>query len=123
MQNEAFVKSPTRIDLVGGTLDCWPINATMSPVTTINVAISIYTSCRLKKRDDQKVIVYSKNWDTRFEFNNLEDALNSDDERFILFKEHIDFWQPSFGFEMEADSESPVGGGLGGSSRPSGQLY
>ena len=116
MKNEVLVKSPTRIDLAGGTLDCWPINAAMNPVSTINAAISIYTSCGIKRRSDQKIVVYSKDWDTTFEFDNLEQALLSEDKNFQFFKEHIRYWSPSYGFEVETSSESPVGGGLGGSS-------
>ncbi|MCJ8276133.1 MAG: galactokinase [Bdellovibrionales bacterium] len=123
MQNEVFVKSPTRIDLAGGTLDCWPINAAMNPVSTINVAISIYTACKITKRTDTKISVYSKEWDTRFEFDNLEAAMKSEDEHFLFFREHISYWQPDYGFDLEASSESPVGGGLGGSSSLSVSIF
>lgn len=123
MQNEVLVKSPTRIDLAGGTLDCWPINAAMNPVSTINVAISIYTTCGIKKRDDLKISVYSKEWDTKFEFDNLSEVLASEDPHFLFFREHISYWKPDYGFDLMASSESPVGGGLGGSSSLSVSIF
>jgi D-glycero-alpha-D-manno-heptose-7-phosphate kinase len=116
VKNEVLVQSPTRIDLAGGTLDCWPINAIMNPVTTINVAISIFTTCRLSKRDDDKIMVHSREMGRSYEFENLEDCLASEDKTFSFFKEHIRYWKPQFGFNLSAQSDSPVGGGLGGSS-------
>lgn len=122
-KNKVLVKSPTRIDLAGGTLDCWPINAAMNPVSTINVAISIYTSCQIERREDTKVSVYSKEWDQSFVYNNLAEALASTEEHFLFFKEHIRYWMPDYGFDLTASSDSPVGGGLGGSSSLSVSIF
>ena len=41
------VKSPTRVDLAGGTLDLWPLYNFLKGATTINVAIDIYTEVEL----------------------------------------------------------------------------
>jgi D-glycero-alpha-D-manno-heptose-7-phosphate kinase len=116
IKNEVFVQSPTRIDFSGGTLDCWPINALLNPVTTINVAISIYTTCRLSRRDDEKIMIHSRETQASFEFDNMNQLLKSDDPNLLFFKEHIQFWQPQCGFNLSVQSDSPVGGGLGGSS-------
>lgn len=116
IKNEVLVQSPTRIDFAGGTLDCWPINALMNPVTTINVAISIYTTCRLSIREDRKIMVHSKDTERSWEFENLEECLEQGEEVFQFFREHIDYWKPEFGFNLSTQSDSPVGGGLGGSS-------
>ncbi len=122
-KNEVFIESPTRIDFAGGTLDCWPINAIMGDVTTINVAISIYTSCRLIKRDDQKIKVISREMNKTFEFESINEVKESFEKEFLFFKEHILFWNPDFGFELSAQSDSPVGGGLGGSSSLSVSIF
>ncbi len=122
-KNEIFIESPTRIDFAGGTLDCWPINAIMGDVTTINVAISIYTRCRLVKRADQKIKITSREMKKTFEFNNLEELKKYEERDFYFFREHISFWSPPFGFELSAESESPVGGGLGGSSSLSVSIF
>ncbi len=116
IKNEVLVQSPTRIDFAGGTLDCWPINALMNPVTTINVAIDIYTTCRLSKRDDSQILIHSRETDNTYEFASLEECLDCDQKDFQFFREHIAYWQPDFGFNLSAQSDSPMGGGLGGSS-------
>ena len=123
IKNEVLVQSPTRIDFAGGTLDCWPINALLNPVSTINVAISIYTTCRLSFRDDNKIIIHSREMDRTFEFNNLEECLSCEEKDFLFFREHIDYWKPDFGFNLSAQSDSPVGGGLGGSSSLSVSIF
>ena len=120
---EIRTKSPTRIDLAGGTLDCWPINAILSPVTTINAAISIYTYCTLKPLDGQKIILTSEDWGKTFEFESLTELLSSSVTEVTFYKEHIRFWQPQSGFHLTTKSESPIGGGLGGSSSLSISIY
>ncbi len=116
IKNEVLVQSPTRIDFAGGTLDCWPINALMSPVTTINVAINIFTTCRLSLRDDEQIMVHSRETGQTYEFNDLEECLRCEKPDFQFFREHIDYWKPQSGFNLSAQSDSPMGGGLGGSS-------
>lgn len=118
-----IVRSPTRIDLAGGTLDCWPINAILSPVTTINLAIDIYTQAQLSPRDDQVIKIQSLDLNREYEFANLDDFLQSDKEDLAFYQEHIAFWAPPKGFELKTHSESPVGGGLGGSSSLSVSIF
>ena len=116
IKNEVLVQSPTRIDFAGGTLDCWPINALMTPVTTINVAINIFTTCRLSARDDKKIMIHSRETKQNYTFENLQECLDCDQPDFLFFREHIAYWKPDYGFNLSAQSDSPVGGGLGGSS-------
>ena len=123
IKNEVLIQSPTRIDFAGGTLDCWPINALMSPVTTINVAIDIYTTVRLSLREDSRIVIHSREMDKTFEFEDLEECLSHSQSDFLFFREHIAYWQPDFGFNLSAQSDSPVGGGLGGSSSLSISLF
>ena len=116
LKNEVLVQSPTRIDFAGGTLDCWPINALMNPVTTINVAIDIYTTCRLSVREDSKIMIHSREMGKTYEFDSLEECLACDQPDFLFFREHINYWKPQHGLNLYAQSDSPMGGGLGGSS-------
>ena len=116
MKSEVFVQSATRIDFAGGTLDCWPVNVLLSPVVTINGAIDLYTSCRLKKREDKKIMIQSLDTNIDYEFKNLEELLSCDREDFTFFREMIAYWRPEYGFYLSTKSESPVGGGLGASS-------
>jgi D-glycero-alpha-D-manno-heptose-7-phosphate kinase len=123
IKNEVLVQSPTRIDFAGGTLDCWPINALMNPVTTINVAIDIYTTCRLSTRDDSIISIHSREIDKEYHFADLQECLDCTDQDFAFFREHIAYWKPNYGFNLSAKSDSPVGGGLGGSSSLSVSIF
>ena len=116
MKNEILIQSPTRIDFAGGTLDCWPLNILLSPVTTINGAINIYTSCKLKRRRDKKIIIESKTTNEVYKFSSLKDLLKNQKPQFHFFKEIIKKTLPQYGFHLSAKSESPMGGGLGASS-------
>lgn len=109
-------KSPTRVDLAGGTLDLWPLNCFVDNCITINVAIDIYTECELVVRDDQKIKVASIDQKFSFEFGNWNDFINDTKPELHFFRVHAGFWKPSFGFELTTNSQSPLGGGLGGSS-------
>ena len=112
-----YIKSPTRVDLSGGTLDCWPLYHLIDePCCTLNFSIDIFTEVYLDRRGDQKVFIEAKNFDYKKEFSCLEECLRAQDEELLFLKPHLDYWQPKFGFELKTFSQSPVGGGLGGSS-------
>ena len=113
---ECVERSPTRVDLAGGTLDFWPIYLMLDHPQTINVAIDIFTHCRLKERSDEKVIVHSKDLKKRKEYRNLLAFIEDQDPDLDLIKAQAEFFNPKKGFEIETESESPIGGGLGGSS-------
>ena len=108
---ECTERSPTRVDLAGGT-----IYLMMDHPQTINVAIDIFTHCSLKERADQKVLVHSKDLKIKKEFVNLQAFIKDSDPELDLIKAQAEFFMPTKGFEIETESESPIGGGLGGSS-------
>ncbi len=122
MKNEAFIQSPIRIDFAGGTLDCQPINVLLSPVITINGAINLYTSCRIQQRQDKRIIIKSGTNRENYEFSNLEELLKYEtflkynNQNFRFFREIIAYQKPNYGFHLSTQSQSPMGGGLGGSS-------
>ncbi len=110
------VKSPTRVDLAGGTLDCWPLYLFLEDPVTINVAIDIFTSAHLREHADQSIALHSLDLDARKTYANLEACLQDTDPAFDLVRAHLNFWKPKKGFSLSTRSESPIGGGLGGSS-------
>lgn len=118
-----YFKSPTRVDLSGGTLDLWPIFAILGEVLTINVGINIYTHCGITPRQDKSIIIHSKDFNKTWEYKNLESCLADADEKTSFYRAHFEFWKPTKGFEIITASESPVGGGLGGSSSLSISLF
>jgi len=109
-------QSATRVDLSGGTLDCWPLNLLVDGCVTINLSVSIFTHVTLEPRNDSKIELQIR--DLKFEktFANIHELLNSKEEALRLVQKHVAFWKPEQGFRLETSSESPVGGGLGGSS-------
>jgi D-glycero-alpha-D-manno-heptose-7-phosphate kinase len=111
------VKSPTRVDLAGGTLDCWPLYLFLGdgPIT-INVAVDIFTYAHLKERIDSSIELISKDLGAKKIYSSLDACLADQDPAFDLVRAHLRYWKPAKGFSLSTRSESPVGGGLGGSS-------
>ena len=109
-------KSPTRVDLAGGTLDLWPLYNFIDGAITVNVAIDIFTTATLTPLEGKRIELISD--DLKFEksFNSLEACLADGDQKLALLKSQLEFWKPKNGFRLQTKSDSPVGGGLGGSS-------
>ena len=113
---EIDVKSPTRVDLAGGTLDCWPLYLFLGDPVTINVAIDIFTYATLKERSDSKIQLISADLKADKTYDSLQECLADKEPAFELVRAHLQYWKPQKGFSLSTRSESPVGGGLGGSS-------
>jgi D-glycero-alpha-D-manno-heptose-7-phosphate kinase len=111
-----IVKSPTRVDLAGGTLDLWPLYLFINGASTVNVAIDVYTNVELTPHEDSTIVLESADLKVRKAYTNLVDALADTDPQMILLQTQLRYWMPMKGFTLKTSSESPVGGGLGGSS-------
>ena len=114
-------KSPTRVDLAGGTLDMWPLYNFVNGATTINVAIDIWTEAEMKPRTDGKIIVNSVDLGKCWEFANYSEFQKSSDSNIKFYSSVLKQFDESLqnlttGFEIVTSSQSPIGGGLGGSS-------
>ena len=114
--NKIIVRSPTRVDLAGGTLDLWPLYMFVHGAKTVNVAISVYTTAELTPHDDSSITLESVDLNVTKSYKNLKEALADTDPKMILLQAQLRYWQPTQGFTLKTSSESPVGGGLGGSS-------
>ncbi len=110
------IKSPTRVDLAGGTLDLWPLYNFIGTATTVNMAIDVWTQVRLEKTSDKKITIKSQDLGIEKTYYSLEEALADSDSKLKLLQCQLNYWQPEPGFKLETSSQSPVGGGLGGSS-------
>lgn len=110
------VKSPTRVDLAGGTLDLWPLYSFIGPCITLNVAINIWTEAQLTPQMGSEIEIESIDVGLKSSFANLKEFLAAQDPKLRLFQTLIRYFQPTQGFSLKTRSESPVGGGLGGSS-------
>ena len=113
------VESPTRIDLSGGTLDCWPLFNFVKSACTINLAIDIKTKVSLLPNADStdaSITVDIKNLNFKKKYSSREEFLKSQDPEVRILWPHVNYWGCPSGFSLTTESESPVGGGLGGSS-------
>lgn len=110
------VKSPTRVDLAGGTLDLWPLYMFVGGAKTINLAISIFTYADLEIRKDSSIEIISEDVGLKKFYIDYGQMINDPDPKVAFFKVVLDHFKPTFGFTLKTKSESPVGGGLGGSS-------
>lgn len=109
-------QAPCRVDLAGGTLDLWPLYLFHTNAVTLNIAISVMTTCRITPQKGSEICFRSV--DTR-----REERFSSIDElcKVRLFKHPIGGWltkffAPECGFALETTSESPAGAGIAGSS-------
>jgi D-glycero-alpha-D-manno-heptose-7-phosphate kinase len=111
------VKSPTRVDLAGGTLDLWPLYNFFGGAKTINIAIDVFTYAELEVVTESNSIEFiSEDLKARKFYASYERAIEDRDPEFALFRIVVEYFKPNFGFRLRTRSESPVGGGLGGSS-------
>lgn len=110
------VRSPTRVDLAGGTLDLWPLHHFIGGATTVNVAIDIWTQAEITELPGSEVELISDDLKFQKKFSNLNSCLQDPDPILNLLKVQLRYWKPQKGFRLQTRSESPVGGGLGGSS-------
>ncbi|MGH9971261.1 MAG: GHMP kinase [Pyrinomonadaceae bacterium] len=108
--------APTRVDLAGGTIDIWPLYLFHQGASTVNFAISLRAHCRIETRDDDRIILESRDRKVTFEtrVSALEDLAH--EERLELVSKLVHFFKPERGFHLTAASEAPAGAGLGGSS-------
>ena len=53
-------RSPSRIDLAGGTLDLWPLYLLIDEAATVNLAIDLYTEASIAPSTDGKWRVREK---------------------------------------------------------------
>lgn len=108
--------APTRVDLAGGTIDIWPLYLFHPGATTVNFALSLRTHCRIETRDDDVIVLESRDRDVRFEssLGKIDDLIH--DERLELISKLVHFFKPNTGFNLTAYSEVPAGAGLAGSS-------
>lgn len=116
MTSEIKVNSPTRVDLAGGTLDMWPLYNFVGGAKTVNVAIDIFSQVELSKVTSTEVTIDSKDLNYTKAFPNLATLLECPDAQLTLYKPLLEFFKPVSGFRLMTASQSPVGGGLGGSS-------
>ncbi len=110
------IKSPTRVDLAGGTLDMWPLFNFLGGAMTINLAIDIWTEATLTPTVGTQITIVSEDLNQQWDFNDLKSMLTALDPKIYFYQKIIEKFKLSSGFVLKTSSQSPIGGGLGGSS-------
>jgi D-glycero-alpha-D-manno-heptose-7-phosphate kinase len=116
VSEKLVVQSPTRVDLSGGTIDLWPLHCFAGDCVTVNLSISVFTRATLQKSDNQSVHVDVVDMKFKKTYASVNDFLDSADPQVLLLQKVVGFFKLDQGFQLKTESESPVGGGLGGSS-------
>jgi D-glycero-alpha-D-manno-heptose-7-phosphate kinase len=111
-----IARCPTRVDLAGGTLDLWPIFSFLGGAYTINAAIDIFTQAELTKLDNSQITIEIENTRFKKSFKDLNSLLKDKNPKLNFIRPQLEYWKPIFGFHLKTSSQSPMGGGLGGSS-------
>ena len=107
-------RSPVRISFGGGGSDLTHyFNGENGAV--INTTISLYSHAILRIRDDEKVIIHSRDLGASLHADNLQNAL-SQKGAFGLIQAILKLVDPEFGFELFLHSDYPMNSGLGGSA-------
>jgi D-glycero-alpha-D-manno-heptose-7-phosphate kinase len=109
----ARAKAPGRISLAGGGTDFtkYFIDA---DGCGLSVSLSKFAHATLKIREDDKVNIYSRDFDQYARYKTFKEVGN--DQRLSLITEGIKLLKPEFGFDLEVGSDFPPGSGLGGSA-------
>ena len=110
----ARAKSPVRISFGGGGSDLTHyFSADIGAV--INTTVSIYSHATLRIRQDEKIVINSLDLKKSLTAKNLKDAIKPQ-EKFGLIQALLKTISPDFGFELDVNSDFPIGSGLGGSA-------
>lgn len=109
------IKSPTRVDLAGGTLDLWPLFSFVGGAKTVNLAIDLWSEVELSEASGLEIesLDLKRHW----KFKTAEELVQDSDPDLGLYRE---IFRSGFGsisqLRIKTRSLSPVGGGIGGSS-------
>lgn len=110
----ARARAPVRISFGGGGSDLTHFFVDEGGAV-INTTISIYSHATLRMRNDERVIIRSRDLGETLDAPDLQAALTRP-RRFGLIQALLKAVSPDFGFELYLHSEFPMMSGLGGSA-------
>ena len=109
-----------RIDLLGSTLDLAPIDLILTGSVTLNAAVSLQVRVTLKEHDLPGVGIVSKDYDSKVFFPTTdfiaEKLYGGHFKEFDFVAQILHHFGLVENTSLELASDSPTGGGLGGSS-------
>jgi len=115
---EFSAKSPTRIDLAGGTLDVGQLYLFFDRTVTVNLAIDIFTHAKLTELSGSKVRLVSRDLDFDQEYKDLADCLDDTNPKTLLFRKFLGYFRPQKGFFFRDLFGKSSGGWFGGKFEP-----
>jgi D-glycero-alpha-D-manno-heptose-7-phosphate kinase len=107
-------RSPSRIDLAGGTLDLWPLYLLIEEAATVNLAISLYTEVTVSASTDGKWRVRERSSGRERSGGSPGDLVNLEGAE--IAGRLLEFFSPPEPLELVTHSEAPPQAGLGASS-------
>jgi D-glycero-alpha-D-manno-heptose-7-phosphate kinase len=110
----ARARSPVRISFGGGGTDLTHFFAGERGAV-ISTTISLYSHATLRVRNDDRIIIRSRDLQQSLDAPNLETALDRKGQ-FGLIQSLLKAVHPDFGFELFLHSDFPIKSGLGGSA-------
>lgn len=114
--NQIYAQAPCRADLAGSTLDLWPLYLFHPGSVTVNMAVSILTTCKITPRKGRAIHLKSVDTGREDRFASLGALMRAKKYDHALAAYLVRFFQPKEGFLLETHSESPAGAGISGSS-------
>jgi D-glycero-alpha-D-manno-heptose-7-phosphate kinase len=110
----ARARSPVRISFGGGGSDLTHYFIGERGAV-INTTISLYSHATLRMRNDEQVIIHSRDLKESLHFKNLQGVF-AHKGQFGLIQALLKAVHPDFGFELYLHSDFPMKSGLGGSA-------
>jgi D-glycero-alpha-D-manno-heptose-7-phosphate kinase len=114
------VQGSVRVDLLGGTLDLSPINLILPNVVTLNFATSLKAKVKITEIDFDGIEIKSLDYKSTTKFKSQEFTLNNLTNNHFgnltFIAKLLDLFSIHKGIQVELESGSPPGAGLGGSS-------
>ena len=107
-------RSPSRIDLAGGTVDIWPLYLFQRGAVTINAGISLFVRIRIAVSEDGLFHIVDLKRNRRCTAATID--LLKRKKGFELFGWALDHFRPNTGLKIVSDTMVPEGAGLAGSS-------
>ncbi len=107
-------RSPSRIDLAGGTLDLYPLYLFEEGGLTVNVGIDLYSHVRLETRSDGAIHLEAEDIGASETFKSLDEVPLEGD--LALLGRLVRHYKPRCGINLWTKNDPPKGSGLGASS-------
>ena len=109
-----------RVDLLGGTLDLWPVNLILPGAITINCAITLKSKVVLQKGSDDGIKIVSQDYGEEYFFPkadfNCQKLREGHFASMGFVAQILQFFKIDRGLSLRLTSQAPPGAGLGGSS-------